>query len=104
MRSAFLPILFVTVLIVLSCSSAQNPITPLNDLQTIGGSNHELWGLYQIAINPTGINTGDAEIVPLRSAEFNANVQRFLSPPVSPVNLIRLHFSRPVSSPTDIST
>jgi hypothetical protein len=49
-----------------------------------------LWGTYQIVVRPTGRDTAEFDIAQVRGATFNANVQRFLSPPFSATSLITL--------------
>jgi len=78
---------FAAVLIFLfGCSGRSDMITPDPE----GGlkiesysSGHALWGLWNVAIDP---DTGDAEIIPVRSAEFHVNVTGKLQPP-SPMGL-----------------
>lgn len=53
---------------------------------------HMLWSAGEIIITPTGTSTATYEVVPNRGAQFNANVQRFLYPPIAPVSLIQLDF------------
>jgi len=79
--------LFILALFILGCSSqpSSQPASP--DLSGQAGnqvqSSHHLWGMWQVEINSI---TGDIEIVPLRGAMFNVNVQQFLSPPYVPTN------------------
>ena len=88
-----LPAILLVVLLIFGCSgkSGTDPLSP--DLLGPAGyardqSSHVTWGLWEISIEPAGNNTGQIEIVPLRTATFNVNVQQFLTPPSSPVNLI----------------
>jgi len=86
------PILVLVVLILTSCSSGQtgtNPATPsLEGPQAQStGSIQQLWGFYDVTFNP---EASEFEIVPLRGAEFQANVTRFLQPPIAPVNLLQV--------------
>lgn len=63
---------------------------PVRDM--CSGSSRVLWGMWQVDFQPTRPDSADVELVPLRGASFNANVQRFLVPPSSPVNLITFNF------------
>ncbi|HDS29802.1 MAG TPA: hypothetical protein ENN67_02035, partial [Firmicutes bacterium] len=85
----------LTVMISAGCSGGgvpsapplfnENPNHP--DFQTGTDTAHNgavLWGLWDIRIGPDL----RAEIIPLRNADFQANVTRFLQPPDSPVNLM----------------
>jgi len=65
----------------LGCSSMHQPANPI--LTDVDENHHgainglQLWGLYDVAIDA---DSGDIEIVPLRSAEIELNVLRFLEP------------------------
>ncbi len=72
-----------------------NPAVPgVTDpvIESRSGSSHVLWGMWEVVINPTGTNTADVELVPLRGAMFNSNVQKFLTPPEAPINLLTFDF------------
>ena len=100
MMTRFVPIvapLATAVLLVLGCSGRVS-VDPIHvDTAPGAGSSgptaqahsncHMLWGMYQVAIDS---RTLDVEIVPTRSACFNANVTMFMQPPLAPVNLIRI--------------
>ena len=72
----------------LGCSAAA-PVSPSPGNKLTSGDasasvpQHVLWGMWHVVIDQ---NTGEAEVIPLRGPAFNANVQQFLSPPVSPTN------------------
>jgi len=67
-------------------TTAPESVTPgINQGQSV--SNQMLWGMYDISIDKV---TGEINVVPLRTAEFNANVIRFLQPPTAPIQLITL--------------
>jgi hypothetical protein len=76
------------LLFVLGCSG-EMPVSPISgngitqNVLSNGTSGRVLWGMWHVAIDSS---TGQVEIVPLRGASFNANVQQFLSPPFSPTN------------------
>ena len=94
-RSAILPIAVVLALaaIVLSCSSGPGsaPVAPgttgRQDSGLSAAADRVLWGVWKVSIDS---DTLDAEIVPLRSVEFTANVTRFMQPPSSPVNMVSI--------------
>jgi len=46
-----------------------------------------IWGFYEISIEP---DTLQVDVVPLRTALFEANVTRFLQPPSSPIHLLSI--------------
>jgi len=52
-----------------------------------GVSNRHAWGLWEVIIDP---DTGEIEAVPFRTADFNANIVRFLQPPVAPVHMLTI--------------
>ncbi len=72
-----------------------NPVTPgfSNPVISAHAANsHAFWGMWEVSFNPTGPNSADVEIVPMRGAMFNANVQKFLTPPEAPINLLTFDF------------
>ncbi|HEX9746119.1 MAG TPA: PKD domain-containing protein [bacterium] len=84
----------LAVLIVLSigCSGSSNPVNPgfgqdLAEFRKSGSRQaHEaLWGIYDIYIDP---DSESAEVVPIRGMMFEANVTRFLQPPLAPTSLL----------------
>lgn len=46
-----------------------------------------LWGIWDVTINAEDMT---AEIVPIRGADFTANVTQFLQPPLAPTNLLTI--------------
>jgi hypothetical protein len=91
-------ILCTILIFLIGCSgksSSSNPLLPqtansgLSSAQSPGPS-HVLWGIYNVVVEPDGAGQALINIVPLRGAMFNANVQKFLSPPVSATNLITI--------------
>ncbi len=77
-----------------ACSGGGSPVSPelTNRADTTNprsvadsGPSQVIWGYWSITIDPVTLN---AEIVPMRTAEFNANVTIFLQAPWTPVNLI----------------
>lgn len=83
--------LIVLGLIASSCSSGEkgSPSAPrLAPDAKSTGSSHVLWGLYEVILTKNGAMNIEVEAAALRTAEFNCNVQRFLSPPYSPTNLL----------------
>jgi len=93
-------LVLITGLVLVSCSghsSQPNPLAPglqipLENHSIQNANSRVLWGLCDVAFTPTGANTAAVELVPLRGATFNANVQKFLTPPISPINLITFEF------------
>jgi len=89
--------LILSALLVTGCGSSGNdPLSPSdNRLKTgvensdklIGNHGEVLWGLFDIFIDET---SGEAGIVPVRTPLFEANVTRFLQPPLSPMNLLQV--------------
>jgi len=88
--------LIVLLAVLVSCSGSSSPVTPGTHADSPGltaressmaGSSHVLWGLWEVAIDSS---TGTVDAVPLRTAEFNANVTNFLQPPFAPINLMKL--------------
>lgn len=80
--------------ILAGCSGSGNPAIPdplasNSSLSTRGpfGTHEACWGFFDIAVDPL---TETVDVVPLRGAVFEANVTRFLSPPVVPVELLRV--------------
>ncbi len=79
-------------LLMLSCGKSSNgPVQPvLTDstpiAQSQAANGKALWGLWDIAID-TG--TGSVEAVPLRGAEFTANVTIFLQPPMGSLTYLK---------------
>ncbi|MFH1676729.1 MAG: hypothetical protein ABIC40_06855, partial [bacterium] len=83
MRNLFIVLL---VLLIVGCSHASTPVNPGNEPTTqqqiqnsISSGEKVLWGLYDVTLDPV---MKTAEIVPLRSAEFKANVTQFVQPPI----------------------
>jgi hypothetical protein len=74
------------------CTGADQPTAPpgpgnLTSAAVSSGSGHVLWGLYDIAIDTA---TLDVQIMPLRTAEFTANVTGFMQPPFSPMHMLSI--------------
>ena len=90
----FMTVLAVCMTLLSSCSGnvqVTSPgLQPDQTLQTPSDpsvSSHYLLGYYTISIDP---ETGDVDILPLRTTEFTANVLRILQPPANPVNLVSI--------------
>jgi len=79
----------VVVLALIGCGKGSDvtgpPTTPLNHDADIAATQHMNWGIWDISIDP---ETAEAEVIPDRTAEFNASVVRFLQPPICPVELV----------------
>jgi len=80
-------ILMVSVLA--ACSSTIDPASPqvTDNSRAANLTSHINWGTWDVTIDP---ETGQVETVPLRTAEFNANVVRFLQPPIAPIQLLAM--------------
>jgi len=85
--------IILAIFVVLSGCSGGDPTGPplaIDDNRPENSavrSGHALWGLYDITCDPL---TGEIDAIPLRSAEFNANVTRFLQPPIAPIDLVTI--------------
>lgn len=83
------------IIIATGCGSGNSPVTP--EMSVLGqvsagtdGSraSEAVWGMYDIYIDSTNESV---EIIPLRTAQFEANVTRFLHPPSAPVHLLNVN-------------
>ena len=88
---SFLIVLLTGVLLVSGCGGSSSPSSP--DL-TIGqtdqpdkSAGRTLWGLYHVSLDPSSLT---AEITPYRTADFTCNVTRFMQPPSSPINMVKI--------------
>jgi len=87
-------ILVLTSTLIISCGGSSGIIDPdISGSQdqhltsNYSPSSQVLWGLFDIYADPTdGI-----QVVPLRGAEFQANVTNFLQPPLVPINLLSVN-------------
>jgi len=85
--------LMLIALIILGCSGSGVPTQPpltdneLTHPAAVSLNSQVLWGVWNISINPDSL---EAELTPLRGAEFTCNVTQFLQPPISPVHMIGL--------------
>ncbi|HDS31130.1 MAG TPA: hypothetical protein ENN67_08820, partial [Firmicutes bacterium] len=86
MNGRFIQTILTALLILTlgSCSQKQD-FSPLDPNLTSSAeisrpaSSTQLWGLYEIAIDPSG---SSAEIVPMRTSQFTCNVIVFMQPPL----------------------
>jgi hypothetical protein len=85
--------LIAAAMFLVSCSQpASNPMLPAtgdNDLQSRmepAGHNKALWGTWEVIIDPVG---GTIDAVPVRGAEFAANVTMFLQPPAGKLSNLK---------------
>ncbi len=74
--------------------SGNSPVAPDNVAsppalrETVNtGSNHVLWGIWDVSIDPAAMT---AEVVPIRGAAFTCNVTQFMQPPSSPVHMVNI--------------
>jgi len=88
MRNLFI---FLFVALIVGCSQATTPVTPVNTPDDITSpkvtqdSSRLLWGLYDIVLDPVNES---AEIIPLRSPAFKANVTQFVQPPIGQAHFV----------------
>ncbi len=82
------------VIFVAGCGGSASPTAPnttgpeLSDSRLAQSNPNEFcWGLYDIGIDPV---TESIDIIPLRTAMFEANVTKFLHPPLAPINLLTM--------------
>jgi len=83
-----LPMLLCAVLVGFGC--AGDPVS--TDLATerdavTNTEGRALWGFWEVSIDRA---SGEIDIIPVRDAMFNANVQQFLSPPFVPVHQMQI--------------
>jgi hypothetical protein len=90
MRGIIFSLSITLSLLFYGCSGAVPTSPDLSHPADSQPSSRVLWALYHITIEPSASGDPAIEILPLRTAEFNANVQRFLSPPVSPTSLLTI--------------
>ena len=94
MRVGNLPGLFITGILLcifaLGCGSG-SPTSPgvasggiLTGDKVVSSSGNNCWALYDITVDP---ESGAVDIEPLRTAMFEANVTKFLHPPIAPIDL-----------------
>lgn len=105
-RLFWLPILLMVSLII-GCSGNSSPIEtgigqtlPDQEVTQAQSNNtgRTLLGYYQIAIDT---ETLEAEVTPLRTADFNLNLIPFLGPPLNPLNLITIQIDPFDSAPEE---
>lgn len=85
--SATLLVVTALVLGLIGCSGGQDLTSPQTSEKNAVSSSHQQtsWGMWDVTIDA---ETGVVETVPMRTADFNANVLRFLQPPVAPIELV----------------
>ena len=82
----------IWVIFILGCSGS-SPVVPnvSSDPDVLKShelnSNRVLWGLWHVNIDPDSMTAG---LTPLRSAEFTANVTKFMQPPIGPVHMLEI--------------
>lgn len=78
----------ILVLLICGCSGGANPANPNSAISDFAAepTGHQSWGTWDVAVDADSGVT----IVPLRTAEFNANVVKFLQPPMAPINLLTM--------------
>lgn len=95
-RPTWIPIILVLlVLLAAGCSSGGSAVQPIAPPVTNSQANQAVstgqtaLGFYDITFNK---DTMEFDVVPLRTAMFQANLTRLLQPPVQPINLVTLMF------------
>jgi len=79
-RYLFATLVLGALLAFSACASGGNPLTPSPvDANCDRIASAQLWGYWDVTIDPSN---GSVEIIPLRSAQFAANVTVFLQPPL----------------------
>jgi len=86
-------------LIVMFSGCSQNPSTTTPGTTPefrdgAGVAGEMCWGLWDVTIDG---ETGSIEMVPIRTAEFTANVVRFLQPPIAPIEFVTIQLNSPES-------
>ena len=90
-----LALVILGLLLIMGCSGGGDgsPLTPgtqqMTDNRSLQSTNsHMLWGMWTVEVP----DSGNVEITPLRGAAFNANVTKFLQPPLAPIHLLTVTF------------
>ncbi|MFH1675513.1 MAG: hypothetical protein ABIC40_00710, partial [bacterium] len=83
-RFCFIASIFLLSIFLSACSNAGDPISQdfsgkLSGSNSTVKSSNQLWGYWNVSIDPQNFT---AEITPIRTAEFTANVTVFLQPPL----------------------
>lgn len=96
----------VLILIAAGCGSGPGPVSPetnnavFKESRQPSQNSRMLWGFWEVTIDP---DTMEVSINELRSAQFNANVTRFLQPPASPIHLMTVSIDGSASNiPKDL--
>ncbi|HDS30402.1 MAG TPA: right-handed parallel beta-helix repeat-containing protein, partial [Firmicutes bacterium] len=91
-KTYLLMVLSALISLAMSCSGSDKPIMPSDNeimvkpqASTVSG--RALWGVYDVMIDTS---TLDVTIIPLRTAEFTANVTGFMQPPSSPMHMLSI--------------
>jgi len=89
-RYGFLTIILVTTIILTACAGTSNPVESglSGNSSPDASTNGNLWGYYDVAIDTA---SGAVEIIPIRTAEFAANVTVFLQPPLGTTQNMGIH-------------
>ncbi|MFH1675526.1 MAG: PQQ-binding-like beta-propeller repeat protein [bacterium] len=94
--SVFSVVLLLSVFTFGCSSKNHNPVIPTEVNNTTAAQNADsirgsglMLCLFDIEIDKF---SGEVEIVPIRSSEFEANITRFLQPPIKPTSLIAINF------------
>jgi hypothetical protein len=108
MRNTVLVLIAALLAVLAGCNGGSGLVSPASDDLSLSGSGasmrpesadsyRDLWAFYTIIADG---QTGSIEAVPERGAMFNANVVKFLQPPLSATSLISIQ----VNSGNDFTT
>ena len=98
----FLISISVLIAFFIGCSGS-SPVQPVADpdqqftaSSDLSGTGNLLLGIFNIVVDPDAMT---AEITPLRTADFNLNIIKFLQPPATPIQLLTVEFDLGTSDP-----
>jgi len=95
MRNRFFFPLIIAVTAILAISCSGSPLVPdtspgsltSQNITGIAAPSNHLWGYWDVTIDPV---SGTVDVVPLRGAEFKANVTMFLQPPAGKISNLKI--------------
>jgi len=83
-----LPMLLCAVLVGFGCAGDPVSTDLATERDTVTNTEgRALWGFWEVSIDRA---SGEIDIIPVRDAMFNVNVQQFLSPPFVPVHQMQI--------------
>ena len=98
------PIIVFATIILIGCGGGDSPTSPnasnntglTGETSSSSGASRILWGMWDVYLDPA---TRQAEVVPMRGMAFNANVVKFLQPPVAPIQMLTIVINPDTSFP-----